>query len=408
MRRVIWTLAILLAIAINVIYWKDPWLWRRYAGNVLQIAGIGPRLARPYEIVEGDDGSFHLSVASAEQRTIRPTALKAAEQFAARFDSYALIVVHHGEIQTEWYASGWGPGALTQTQTMHKSLLALLIGIALERGLVHSLDDPVSRYIAEWRGEPRGRITIRQLLMMSSGLERHAFSLNPYSDQYRWLYADDTLPIILRTPAADWAPGSMFDYNNINSELLGIVLQRSGGKRYAQLLSENIWKPMGGDRALVWLDREGGNAHTSCCLMATAMDWARLGELLLNQGEINGRRVVSSEWIAQMTETSPVHPWYGMHLWLGYPAEPNPRSARPEALGAYVQTEPFLAPDVYYFSGQGAQRVYVVPSRELVIVRLGPATGLRPLKPGWDNAYLVNTMIRGMTPAILVRNEPRS
>jgi CubicO group peptidase (beta-lactamase class C family) len=161
---------------------------------------------------------------------------------------------------------------------------------------------------------------------------------------------------------------------------------------------------MGGDDALVWLDREGGSAHTSCCLMATAMDWARLGELMRNRGELNGRAILPASWVDQMIAASGVHPWYGMHTWLGYPKEPNPRSSRAESMGAYDQKEPFLARDVYYFSGHGAQRVYVVPSRELVVVRLGPAMGLRPLKPGWDNSYLVNALIRGMTPAILARN----
>ena len=86
----------------------------------------------------------------------------------------------------------------------------------------------------------------------------------------------------------------------------------------------------------------------------------------------------------------------GWQTWLAYNAEINPRAEKPSAAGAYYRSEPFLADDVYYFSGRGAQRVYVIPSRELVIVRLGPALGPRPLKPGWDNAYLVNTLIRGI------------
>jgi CubicO group peptidase (beta-lactamase class C family) len=355
--------------------------------------------------VAGDDGAFEFPVASAEELAVRPAALKSAENFAARFDSYALIVLQRGVIQTEWYGAGWHRERLTQSQSMHKTLVAMLIGIALDRGLIKSIDDPIGRYLAEWRTDPRGKITLRQLLTMSSGLIQRGFSINPASEDFAWLFGSHVEPVILHTPLADWAPGSMFDYNNLNSELLGMVLQRTTGKRYATLLSRLIWQPMGGTDALVWLDREGGTAHTSCCLMATAMDWARLGQLMLNRGELNGNAILPSRWVDEMIATSRVHPWYGMQLWLGYPKDPNPRRGRREALGAYDQKEPFLAPDVYYFSGHAAQRVYVVPSRELVIVRLGPAMSLRPLKPGWDNAYLVNAIIRGMTPAILARND---
>jgi CubicO group peptidase (beta-lactamase class C family) len=404
MRAVRWGLILAAAALVNLGYWRDPWLWRRYSELPLQLAGFGPRIARPAETVAGAAASLAFPVADAEGLVVRPSALKAAEDFAARFDSYALIVLHRGVIQSEWYGPGWYRESLAQSQSMHETLVAMLTGIALDRGLIRSIDDPLGTYLAEWRADPRGRTTLRQLLMMSSGLAQRGFSLNPASDDFGWLFGTHTESIILSTPQSDWAPGSMFDYNNINSELLGLLLQRRTGKRYAELLSEYIWQPMGGEDALVWLDREGGSAHVSCCLMATAMDWARLGQLMLNRGQLNGREILPARWVDEMIATSTVHPWYGLQLWLGYPRGPNPRSARREAMGAYDQKEPFLARDVYYFSGHAAQRVYVVPSRELVIVRLGPAMGLRPLKPGWDNAYLVNTIIRGMTPAILASN----
>jgi CubicO group peptidase (beta-lactamase class C family) len=407
MRVLQWSLILATGVLINIGYWRDPWLWRRVSELPLQMAGVGPLISRPSEQVEGDDGSFEFPVADAQSLVVRPSALKAAEEFAARFDSYALIILQGGVIQSEWYGPGWHRDSLTQSQSMHKTLVAMLTGIAIDRRLFGSIDDPIAKYLDDWRGDPRGRVTVHQLLTMSSGLAQRSFSLNPASDDFAWLFGSHVQPVILRTPAADWAPGEMFDYNNINSELLGMALQRATGMRYATLLSQAIWKPMGGDNAYVWLDREGGAAHTSCCLMATAMDWARLGQLMLNRGELNGQTIVPAEWIDNMIATSSVHPWYGMHVWLGYPKDPNPRSSRQESLGAYDQKEAFLAPDVYYLSGHGAQRVYVVPSRELVIVRLGPAVGLKPLKSGWDNAYLVNTIIRGMTPAVLAANAPR-
>lgn len=386
---------LVLTVVISLVYWQDPWLWRRYAGTFAQIAGSAPRLLTPNEIIRGD-GTPLLEIAEADKRSVSDEAFAAAVEFARRFDSYALVVLQAGQLQHEWYAPDWDAESLTQSQSMHKSLQALLIGVAVEAGDIESPQDPVGRYVTEWANDPRGAITLEQLMMMSSGLAQYRFTLNPFTDDYRWLYSGDTLGPVLRNPQADWAPGDKFDYNNINAELLGLVIERATGQRYASYLEEKLWQPMGGGEARVWLDREDGDAFTSCCLMATARDWARLGQVMLNRGEYAGRRIVSGDWIDAMVSPAPVSRWYGWQTWLAYAPEVNPRAEMASAGGAYARSEAFLAEDVYYFSGRGAQRVYIVPSRELVIVRLGPALGPRPLKPGWDNAYLVNTIIRGM------------
>jgi CubicO group peptidase (beta-lactamase class C family) len=388
-------LLLTVTVAVSIFFFQDPWLWRRVAGTVIYAAGDQPRILAPNEPVSGG-GLFVLPRATPEERTIDDLAIKAIEDYAAGFDSDALIVVHQGKIQVEWYADGLDRNTLTQSQSMHKSLLALLIGVAIEEGIIDSADDPVGKYIEEWQSHPRGDITLRELMMMSSGLAQYEFTLNPFTDDFRWLYSGDTLRYVLKTPMADWDPGTQFDYNNINSELLGVVLERASGMRYADYLEKKLWNPMGGDQALVWLDSEFGDAFTSCCLMATATDWARIGQMMLQRGEINGNRIVADDWIEAMIRPSPVSKWYGLQTWLAYEIEVNPRSQKSSAMGAYSRKEPFLARDVYYFSGRGAQRVYIVPSRDLVIVRLGPALGRNPLKGGWDNAFLINSVISGM------------
>ena len=149
---------------------------------------------------------------------------------------------------------------------------------------------------------------------------------------------------------------------------------------------------MGGQHADVWLDNNKGVAHTECCLLAPVLDWARFGLMLLQKGEVNGNQIASPEFIEQITTPAPVSPYYGLHIWLGYEEKPIDRPGA----GGYMRSEPFMAKDTFYASGYGAQRIYVVPSQELVIVRLGPATGPKPLKDGWDNSYLVNRIIKGI------------
>ena len=109
---------------------------------------------------------------------------------------------------------------------------------------------------------------------------------------------------------------------------------------------------------------------------------------------MNGQRIVSADWIEQMVTPSPAAGWYGLHIWLGYDDPPVP----PESAGSSgaIASEAFIARDTYMTWGRGQQHVFVVPSRDLVIVRLGPALGRSPIRPGFDISFLVNTAIDGM------------
>ena len=378
-------------IALGFLVLEDPLLWKRYAGFFAGVFGV-ERALTPTELVKGS-GGFELPVAAAPDRTIVTDALTDAEAYAAQFDSYALVVVHRGVIQTEWYAEGFDKDTLTQSQSMHKSFLAMLMGAALSEALIGSVDEPVSKYLPAWRDDPRGDITLKQMLEMSSGLAQYRFSLNPLSDDFKWLFGSDVVPIILKTPMADWAPGDRFDYNNINSEVLGLVLQQATGKRYADYLSEKIWQPIGAQDARVWVDSEGGQAHTSCCLYARPRDWAKVGMMLANKGVINNRRVLRSTWVDRMIAPSPQSDWYGFQIWLGYNDKPFPPLPGASEL---TDVEPFDARDTFYLAGRGGQYVYIVPSEDLVIVRMGPSIGPQPLPPGYEISYLVNTILRGI------------
>lgn len=386
---------LVVVILVNLVYWQDPWLWRNYIRFFTTGDPTGVEMLPPDEEVRGDN-SFILPVAELTERTINNAALEAMRDYAQDFGTHALITIHRGIIQDEWYADYWQADYLTQSQSMHKSLMGLFIGIAIEEGKINSVDDPVGLYLTEWSGEQRGEITLRNLMYMSSGLDQYPFTLNPFSDGIKWLNSGHSGEVILRTPLLeDTAQGVEWDYNNLNSELLGMVLERVYSQRYSDLLREKLWMPMGGDRALVHTDSPGNRAFTSCCLMAPAMDWARIGVMFLNRGEVNGQRIVSGEWIDEMVTPSPASGHYGYQIWLGYQDPPFSGDPQPGSSGG-VATEAFVARDTYMTWGRGQQHVYVVPSEELIVVRLGPALGQQPIKPGYDVPYLVNTAVRGI------------
>jgi CubicO group peptidase (beta-lactamase class C family) len=189
---------------------------------------------------------------------------------------------------------------------------------------------------------------------------------------------------------ADKPHGSEFQYSNANSQLLLILLERATGKRYSSYLSSRLWQPLGAGDASLWMDREGGLPRGFCCLFATARDWLRVGRLMLEEGRVDGQQLVPAAWIAEMRRPAPANPNFGLHLWLGSP----PGRERPynDYAVKAVHSEPFAAPDIAYIDGFGGQRVYVVPSLQLVIVRLGKS------RVDWDDAILPNAIIRAVRP----------
>lgn len=393
-RRLLQLLGLLLLagfVYLNVDYWRDPVYWRRWWDIVTHLEpdymNFSPTAAL------GSGRPVALPRAAAAGRSISTEALAAARDYAAAFDSFALEVVQAGRVQDEWYAPGWSPQRLTQSQSMMKTITGLMVGIAIADGHIASVNDPVGRYIEEWRDDPRGAITIENLLQMSSGLGHYRFTLNPFArdSAFRFLNASDRTAVVLRTPL-EWAPGSRFDYNDVDAQLAGIVVERASGQPYAGYLQARLWGPMGGQHAEVWLDREGGSVMTACCMLASPRDWAKIGLLMKDRGRFNERQIVPAAWVDAMLAPSPAYAGYGYFTWLA--AGMGDRAADPA--DESWQSEPMLAEDLFILQGHGGQRVYVSRAQDLVIVRLGPFSGFQPLRPGWDNSFLPNTLIRGL------------
>jgi CubicO group peptidase (beta-lactamase class C family) len=393
LKRFFSVVACLVAVLFAYDYATAPVFWKRMFAT-LSAGGKGAysEVFDIRETVAGDPGGGSIAVASVGETTINQAALRDVIDYAKRFDSFSLIVIHRGQVQVEWYREGYGRDSLTQSQSMHKSIQALLIGAAIDDGLIQSVHDPIRNYLPEWRGDPRGNITIEQLLRMTSGLKNFSASFSPWGDAFRWLYSDDTRSSTLAFEQIEPA-GKRFDYNDLNAQLLGLILSEVNGKRYAELLSEQLWQALGNDNAMVWLDSPNGEAMRACCLLATSMDWARVGLLMLNQGVSRGEQIIDPDWIKAATTRSATTPHYGYQIWLA-----NNKIANPRKTG-YQRQQQWLADDVYFFSGYGAQRVYVSSEKELVIVRTGPAAGYFPrIIEEWDNSYLFNRLVEGIEP----------
>ena len=201
-----------------------------------------------------------------------------------------------------------------------------------------------------------------------------------------WFQGDKARPMMLDMTLKH-EPGSVFNYANVNSQILGHVLEQATGQSYDSFLSENIWEPLGTADAYVWYNETDGFPRTYTALLAQARDWLKVGLLIKDKGQFNGQQIVSKDYISNMTTPSGPNPNYGWQAWLGTQFEAQRYYSETKTGFAALASEPFAVDDIIYLDGFGGQRVYISPSKDLVIVRTGdPAFD-------WDDSYLPNSVI---------------
>ena len=343
----------------------------------------------PDAVIEGDPQPF-LPAAKPGKTSIQAATLAAMEDWAKARKSNVLIVVHKGKVQLERYWNGATPDELINGRAITRSVTPMALGFAVEDGKI-ALDDPIGRYISEWFDDPRGQILVRHLAQNVSGME--VAPQLPY-DQVKGnkdlclVYCGDVVRAALAYDLAT-EPGTKFEVAQENMQLLALVIERAMGIPIQKLVSERIWKPMGGANATFQFDRPGGTARVMCCMRATARDWTRLGVLVESGGKWQGKQVVPKSWIETMATPSARNPNFGLGMWLGSPYVAM-RTYFEDQPGVIPQSEPFLTDDVRIMEGGGFRIIHAVPSEDLVIFRHGPYV------ENWDTAFLVNTAIRGL------------
>ncbi|HJM99990.1 MAG: serine hydrolase [Gammaproteobacteria bacterium] len=370
----------LISVYLGYLYSQSPTVMSRIASMMMGEA------TGELEIVEANE-TFVIDSGSPDN--ISKKSIEAAIQFSADMGSHALLIYQDDALILEKYFDGYDTQSISDTQSMHKTVLAMLVGIAIDDGIIGSVDEPASNYLTEWKNDSRNIITIKNLLQQSSGLDYPEFSFNPLSDFNQLMLGEDVTSITLEQKAYR-KPNEVFEYNGVNPQNLGLLLQRASGKRYADLLSEKLWQYIAENDATVILDSERNRMpRTYCCLNATARDWLRIGILILNEGKMGQKQLIPKSWVNDMTASSQANPNYGYLTWLGNEHQKN-RVYNPKSSATGHHSEPYDDRDIIYLDGFGGQRVYVIPSKGLVIVRTG-ATQME-----WDDSVLPNILSRGI------------
>ena len=293
------------------------------------------------------------------------------DRFLERTGTTSFIVIRSDTVVYEKYFNGWRRDSIFTSFSVAKAFVSTLVGIAIDRGLIHSVDDPVTRYLPELaRRDPRfERITVGDLLRMSSGL-RYVEGAPPHDDERTYMDPDLRRAALESTLIVE-DPGHHWLYNNYNPLLLGMILERVSGGSVTALLQTALWNPVGMEFGGSWsLDsRASGFEKMESGINARAIDFAKLGELYLHHGTWRGQRVVSEKWIQSATQ-----PWPAP---AGYYGDGTFFNAAGHYFGYFWWGDRRDGGESdYHTVGNKGQYVYCSPQRHVVIVRTGTQYGM--------------------------------
>ncbi|MBN1819853.1 MAG: serine hydrolase [Prolixibacteraceae bacterium] len=297
------------------------------------------------------------------------------DQWAEKSQTTALIFIRRDTILYEKYFNGFSKDSYFHSQSMAKSFISFLIGAAIDEGLISGVNDPMTKYIPELkeRNPDFEKITIKNLLEMRSGLDYFTgyfpgtYIHLPWHDEAIGYYHPNVRKLLLKKVDIAREPGKTFQYNNYNTSYLGLIIERATNKIVSEYLQEKLWSQVMEYDALFSIDsKKSGFEYMPSRLIARAIDYARFGRLFLNNGNWNGKQIISNDWILKST-------WEDKSI---------PRDIYPDWLGGndckhtyytYQWWGDTSCDSTFRFFANGnlGQNIYVIPDKEIIIVHCG-------------------------------------
>jgi CubicO group peptidase (beta-lactamase class C family) len=271
-------------------------------------------------------------------------------------ESIAFVIIKNDSMIHEQYWDRFDQDSHTNSFSMAKTFVSILVGMAIDEGKIKSVDQPVSDFLPEFKEGENAKLKIKHLLTMSSGIDFDEDYANPLAYPAQAYYGTDLKKLTLRYHVTS-EPGKEFIYLSGNTELLGFILEKATGKTISDYASEKLWKPLGAKNNAFWsLDHKDGHEKSYCCFNSNAPDFARIGELYLDSGKWNGQQLISSSYVANSVTPADLRSGankndeYGYSWWL----IPDYKGHR-----------------IFYARGILGQYIICIPDKKMVVVRLG-------------------------------------
>jgi CubicO group peptidase (beta-lactamase class C family) len=347
------------------------------------LVGCGPSpkdlAAVDYTPLAGGDWE----VSSPEEEGLDPDKVAELYYDAAKLDSiYSLLIVKNDYLVAEKYFNEGSIDLKSNIQSLSKSYISALVGLAFEQGCLTSLDQPFLDYFPEYSGQiedPRKEeITIRHLLQMRSGYpweESHA-------DLWEGMLAGDLLSLMVHYPLVT-DPGTYFHYSNVSTYFLGAIVARACDVELSEFAEEQLFAPLVAELGEWWPPEKNEYPMGFCCIHVTARDAAKFGLLYLNDGVFDGKQVISSEWVHESLQS------YSTGEQLEYVPRVGPNFDR---TGYGYQWWRLQSGDHEYDAmlGHGGQTIALLDEFDMVIVAIGDPFWL---EDGWKYGKQLKNLV---------------
>jgi len=280
-----------------------------------------------------------------------------------KLGTVAYVIIQNGELLFEQYWDDYSPQSYSNSFSMAKSVVSLAIGCAIDDGFINDVDQPVSDFFPKFTGYEGITLTLRHLLTMSAGFDFQESYSSIFSPTTQLYYGNDLEKITFGMKSVG-EPGVNFIYQSGVTQLLAFIVEKATGETISKYVSRKIWTPLQAEEDALWsLDHKDGMEKAYCCFNTNARDFARLGQLILKEGEWNGEQIISPHYIREATtadetlidkechepECYEINKQYGFQFW----------------------TLDHFGMKIPYMRGLHGQYIFVIPDKNAVVVRLG-------------------------------------
>ena len=289
--------------------------------------------------------------------------------------SVGLLMIKNDSIVFEKYWNGYSDSSLSGSFSMAKSITSLLIGVAIKEGKIKSVQESVGDFLPEFKEGEKAKLKIIDLLTMSSGTNWDESYINPLSVTAELYYGADAYKTATGVKMVK-QPGSIHEYKSGDTQLLGLLLEKATGSSLSDYAAQKLWQPLGAAHPALWsTDHEAGNEKAYCCFNSNTRDFARIGKLMLDSGKWKGVPIIDSDYYARSItpcgindNTGKACDYYGYQWWI----DPEHKQ-------------------IFYARGILGQYIIVIPSKKIIIVRLGKRTAIKRVHTvPTEVRYLIN------------------
>ena len=351
-----WFLIILVVLNLAIVVSGRSYLYKAI-GNTYMKGRSGPSIDE-YKIFENREvpaGSY-IAWHHSKKYNSKRISPEAQQEFDA-LGSVAYVIVKNDSLIHEQYWDGYGEDSYSNSFSMAKTFVGILIGIAIDEGKIKSTEQAVGDFLPEFKAGENAKLTIKHLLTMSSGIDFDENYVSPFAYPALAYYGSDLKKLTDKYSVKE-EPGKVFKYLSGNTVLLGFILEKATGKKVSEYASEKLWKPLGAKNSAFWsMDHENGMEKVYCCFNSNAPDFARIGELFLDSGKVNGKQIISPDYVLNSVKI----------------ADLSDTNGKPQKKYGYAW---WLIPDykghtIYYARGILGQYILCIPDQKMVVVRLG-------------------------------------